>query len=227
MIDQQPTYHILVVDDDNRLRLLLQKYLTNNRFAVFEAANAQEALDLIATFTFDLIVMDVMMPGQDGYSLTKQLRSMGKTTPILMLTAMGDIDNRITGLEHGADDYLTKPFEPKELLLRINSILRRAGSLQSTDQLIFGPYVYKRKSGALTKNSEPVPLTTTEHELLRALANKAGGPVSREDLAHVLDTDNLRTVDVQITRLRKKIETNPAAPLFIQTVRGQGYSLVI
>lgn len=219
--------HILVIDDDTRLRGLLQKYLSNNDFEVSEAANAAEALDLIQLFSFDLLIMDVMMPGQDGYTLTKQLRENGYEIPILMLTAMGDIDNRITGLENGADDYLTKPFEPKELLLRIHNILRRAQSLGKAQSVSFGPYTYKINAGLLLKENEAVSLTTAEQELLRALAQKPNQVLSRETLANMLKTDNIRTVDVQITRLRKKIESDIKNPLYIQTVRGQGYSLVM
>ena len=219
--------HILVIDDDTRLRGLLQKYLSNNDFEVSEAANAEEALSLIQLFSFDLLVMDVMMPGKDGYTLTKQLRETDYDTPILMLTAMGDIDNRITGLENGADDYLTKPFEPKELLLRIHNILRRAQSKKQLESISFGPYTYKMITGILLKEDDPVSLTTAEQELLRALAQKPNQTLSREELADLLKTDNIRTIDVQITRLRKKIESDIKNPLYIQTVRGQGYSFVI
>ena len=219
--------HILVIDDDTRLRGLLQKYLSNNDFEVSEAANAEEALSLIQLFSFDLLVMDLMMPGKDGYTLTKQLRETDYDTPILMLTAMGDIDNRITGLENGADDYLTKPFEPKELLLRIHNILRRAQSKKQLESISFGPYTYKMITGILLKEDDPVSLTTAEQELLRALAQKPNQTLSREELADLLKTDNIRTIDVQITRLRKKIESDIKNPLYIQTVRGQGYSLVI
>ena len=166
------------------------------------------------------------MPGKDGYTLTKQLRETDYDTPILMLTAMGDIDNRITGLENGADDYLTKPFEPKELLLRIHNILRRAQSKKQLESISFGPYTYKMITGILLKEDDPVSLTTAEQELLRALAQKPNQTLSREELADLLKTDNIRTIDVQITRLRKKIESDIKNPLYIQTVRGQGYSLV-
>ncbi len=220
-------HHILVIDDDTRLRKLLNQYLSGNEFEVSEAANAAEALDLIRLFSFDLLVMDVMMPGQDGYELTKQLRATNYNTPILMLTAMGEIDHRLTGLENGADDYLTKPFEPKELLLRIHNILRRAGSQNQTQTVSFGPYHYKIDTGILLKNDEPVALTAVEQELLRALAKNPNRAVSREELADLLKTDNIRTVDVQITRLRKKIEADIKNPLYIQTVRGQGYSLTV
>lgn len=219
--------HILVIDDDTRLRGLLQQYLTGNDFEVSEAACAEQAQDLLNLFSFDLLIMDVMMPGQDGYTLTKQLRQNGYNTPILMLTAMGDIDNRITGLENGADDYLTKPFEPKELLLRIHNILRRSQTPTTTESITFGPYTYKITTGLLLKEEDAVSLTTVEQDLLRALAQKPNQTVTREQLAELLKTDNIRTVDVQITRLRKKIEPDIKNPLYIQTIRGQGYSLIV
>lgn len=217
---------ILVVDDDARLRRLLKKYLSDNGFIISEAANPDEAKELIDLFSFDLIIMDVMMPGMNGMDFTRQLRTDHINTPILMLTAMGDSDNRITGLESGADDYLPKPFEPRELLLRINSILRRISLSKPNEDLYFGAYSYNIKSGILKKNNEMIPLTTTEQELLKALAERAGETVSREELATLLETDNLRSIDVQITRLRKKIEADIKKPLCIQTVRGQGYTLV-
>ncbi|MGN1063252.1 MAG: response regulator [Alphaproteobacteria bacterium] len=223
-MDELP--HILVIDDDKRLRKLLNKYLTENSFIVSEAANPDEALDLLALFSFDLIIMDIMMPGKNGLDFTKQLRQGNLMTPILMLTAMGDSLNRISGLENGADDYLPKPFEPRELVLRINNILRRTKSYTMPDELYFGPYRYQMEKGQLLQNDAPVLLTTAEQDLLRALALKANEAVSREELGTALKTDNLRTVDVQITRLRKKLETDLKHPLYIQTIRGQGYMLV-
>lgn len=218
--------HILVIDDDKRLRKLLNKYLAENKFSVTEAANPAEAVDLLDLFIFDLIIMDIMMPGKNGLDFTKELRHTGLTTPILMLTAMGDSLNRITGLENGADDYLQKPFEPRELVLRINNILRRVGSNGAKADIYFGPYRYQIEKGQLSQNDTPILLTTAEQDLLRALALKANETVSREELGEALKTDNLRTVDVQITRLRKKLENDIKRPLCIQTVRGQGYMLV-
>ena len=218
--------HILVVDDDTRLRRLLKKYLSENNFCVSQASNAQEAKSLLDLFSFSLLVMDVMMPGQNGQDLTKELRENNIDVPILMLTAMGDIDNRISGLEAGADDYLPKPFEPKELLLRINNILKRQIQKEIKTKILFGDCVYELKTGRLTKEETPILLTSAEQDLLKILAGKIGEPISREEIASILKTDNLRAIDVQITRLRKKIETDIKKPICIQTVRGQGYILV-
>jgi two-component system phosphate regulon response regulator OmpR len=219
--------HILVIDDDTRLRRLLKKYLTDNGFEVSEASNPNEADDLLALFVFDLIIMDIMMPQKNGLDYTKELRERDLQTPILMLTAMGDSSNRITGLENGADDYLPKPFEPRELVLRINNILRRVMALRHSDEVYFGPYTYNLTTGALLQNDTQIVLTTAEQELLKALVSKAGETISREELGELLKTDNLRNIDVQITRLRKKLETDIKKPLCIQTVRGQGYLLVL
>lgn len=217
--------HILVIDDDTRLRRLLKKYLIDNGFEVSEASNPNEADDLMELFVFDLIIMDIMMPQKNGLDYTKELREQGVQTPILMLTAMGDSSNRITGLENGADDYLPKPFEPRELVLRINNILRRVVALRNSDEVYFGPYTYNLTNGILVQNDTPISLTTAEQELLRALASKVGETISREELGELLQTDNLRNIDVQITRLRKKLEIDIKKPLCIQTVRGQGYLL--
>ncbi len=219
--------HILVIDDDTRLRKLLNKYLTDNGFMVSEVSNPIEAEQILQLFVFDLIIMDVMMPQKNGLDFTKELRENGLSTPILMLTAMGDSSNRITGLENGADDYLPKPFEPRELVLRINNILKRVEALRPDDELYFGSYRYNLKTTELFQNDTPIMLTTAEQELLRALALKAGETVSRGELGEALKTDNLRSIDVQITRLRKKLETDIKKPQCIQTVRGQGYLLVV
>lgn len=223
-MDHQP--HILVIDDDLRLRKLLKKYLSENGFIISEAANAREAADLLELFSFDLLIMDVMMPEKNGMDFTKELRENGLMTPILMLTAMADSDDRINGLENGADDYLPKPFEPRELVLRINNILKRVAMLNPEEDIYFGPYKFNVQKGRLTRGDEPIVLTNAEQELLKALARKAGETVSREELGQLLETDNLRTIDVQITRLRRKIETDIKQPSCIQTVRGQGYALV-
>ena len=219
--------HLLVIDDDTRLRKLLKKYLTDNGFQISEAANAIETKELLQLFQFSLLIMDVMMPGQNGQELTKELRNNGFETPILMLTAMGDIDNRILGLEAGADDYLPKPFEPKELLLRINNILKRQKQQEASSEIYFGACCYNTKNARLTIQNHPVLLTGAEQDLLKILVQKAGHPVTRDELATFVGTDNERAVDVQITRLRKKIETDMKNPQCIQTVRGQGYMLVL
>lgn len=222
----QITPHILVVDDDTRLRRLLKKYLTENGFIVSQASGAQEAKELLKLFSFSILILDVMMPGQNGQELTKELRANGFETPILMLTAMGDIDNRIIGLEAGADDYLSKPFEPKELLLRINNILKRQIQHEVKKEVCFGDCVYDIKTKRLLKNEAPVLLTTAEQDLLNVLVSSLGDAISREDIALALKSDNLRAIDVQITRLRRKIETDIKKPICIQTVRGMGYILV-
>lgn len=221
------TPHILVIDDDTRLRKLLHKYLTDNNFNVSQASCPDEARDILNLFNFDLIIMDVMMPGTNGLDFTKELRDNNFKAPILMLTAMGDTSNRIAGLENGADDYLPKPFEPRELVLRINNILKRIEHLHVSEDIYFGPYQYNIKTGILTLNNKPISLTTVEQDLLKSLALKAGETVSREELGITLNTDNLRTIDVQITRLRKKLEDDIKNPICIQTVRGQGYILAI
>ena len=218
--------YILVVDDDTRLRRLLRRYLTGNGFQVSEAPTADESKPLIGCLQFDLIIMDVMMPGTTGPEMVRWLREQGNNTPVLMLTAMGDVDHRISGLEAGADDYLSKPFEPKELILRINNILRRTGKGTPTHKLVFGNCLFDSKTGILTRDGQTVPLTSLETELLRFLATRAGQTVSRTDLMPLMDTDNDRTVDVQMTRLRKKIETDASHPVCIQTIRGQGYRLI-
>ncbi|MBQ7412869.1 MAG: response regulator transcription factor [Alphaproteobacteria bacterium] len=217
---------ILVVDDDTRLRRLLRRYLTENGFRVSEAPTADDSEPLIACLQFDLIIMDMMMPGTTGIEMVQRLRENGNKTPILMLTAMGDVDHRISGLEAGSDDYLSKPFEPKELILRINNILRRTNQTTANRKVSFGNCLFDGKSGILTRDGQPVPLTGLETELLRFLASHAGQTVSRSDLMPLMDTDNDRTVDVQMTRLRKKIETDASHPVCIQTVRGQGYRLI-
>ena len=166
------------------------------------------------------------MPQKNGLDFTKELREANLTTPILMLTAMGDSSNRITGLENGADDYLPKPFEPRELVLRIHNILKRIASLHPNNEIHFGPYRYNTDTTELFQNDIPILLTTVEQDLLKALSSKAGETISREELAEILKTDNLRSIDVQITRLRKKLEPDIKKPQCIQTVRGQGYLLV-
>lgn len=221
---------ILVVDDDNRLRRLLQKFLTESGFRVFSAANAKEADTMMDWYAFDLLVVDVMMPEETGIDFTKRLRTNGKTVPVLMLTAMGETDDRITGLESGADDYLAKPFEPRELLLRLNSILRRVMSKppeKQKAQVKFGEHYYDLDEHALFRGTERIRLPFAEAALLQLLAERAGQDISREELAQKTGNEtNLRTIDVQITRLRRKIEPDVRTPRYIQTIRGKGYSLI-
>ena len=216
--------HVLIVDDDKRLRQLLKDYLAQNDFVVSEAANARDAEDLLRYLKPDVIVMDIMMPEKNGDVLTKELRQKGVVIPILILTARGDSASRIAGLEVGADDYLPKPFEPKELVLRLNNLLKRQAQLDET-VFSFGPYSYNLSSGVLKKGKEQLALTTAEQALLTFLIHQNNQIVSREMIAAHLNLENVRTVDVQITRLRKKLETAPTEH-FIQTIRGKGYRLI-
>lgn len=220
--------HVLVVDDDTRLRALLKKFLRANGYMVTAAANAAEARQYMGALTFDLLVVDVMMPGEDGYALTKTIRA-ASAVPILMLTAMGEPSDRIKGLELGVDDYMAKPFEPKELVLRIGSILRRApppSQDTSRAELKFGACRYDLARKQLTQDGQPVHLTAGEMELLHLLAQKANAAIERSDLG-ITEANgfNPRTIDVQITRLRRKIEPDPRQPRYLQTVRGTGYML--
>ncbi|WDI30592.1 response regulator [Hyphococcus flavus] len=218
--------HILVVDDDDRIRTLLKRYLAESGFRASIAADATQARSLIAAFDFDLFIFDVMMPGETGFSLTKFVRDISNV-PILLLTARGLPEDRIEGLEAGADDYLSKPFEPRELLLRVNSLLRRSKPAQlSRKEVQFGDCNFSIGRGELRKNGELVRLTAGEASLLRALAQKPREPISREALAQQSDAGMERSVDVQVTRLRKKIEEDPRAPIYLQTVRGVGYALM-
>ncbi len=220
--------HILVIDDDRRLRELLSRYLTENGFRVTVAANAAEARQRMGGVAFDVLIVDVMMPGEDGLSLTRSLRET-TNVPILILTARGEADARIEGLETGADDYLAKPFEPRELLLRINNVLKRSnlGDEPLIEHLRFGPFTFHLQRLELTRNNQPVRLTDRERQILRAFAEAPGQTVDRMALLGDDGPAGDRTVDVQINRLRRKIEDDPSNPLYLQTVRGYGYRLVI
>lgn len=231
MIDIAP--HLLIVDDDERIRGLLRKFLMRHGFLVTAARDAAHARRILLGLDFDLMVLDVMMPGEDGMSLTRAIRETSDT-PILLLTAKGEIDDRIAGLEAGADDYLAKPFEPKELLLRINAILRR---MPDTDQADAAPKVlhlgairYDIDRGELWQGDASVRLTATESQLMRIFSKSTGEAVSRAKLVEELGRDKgqaqERAVDVQITRLRRKLEEDPKQPRYLQTVRGAGYMLV-
>ncbi len=220
--------HILVVDDDTRLRALLQKFLMERGFRVTTAKDASDARAKLGGLDFDLIVLDIMMPGETGLELTRALRKVGNV-PILLLTAMGESDDRINGLESGADDYLTKPFEPQELVLRINAILRRVSQPPETREgtVNFGAFSFDLDRDQLQNGSEFIHLTDAESALLRALARQPGVPMSRDSLLKKGPfSGNARTVDVQMTRLRRKIETDPKYPRYLQTVRGTGYVLI-
>lgn len=218
--------HILVVDDDDRLRALLKKYLREQGFMVTAAADAAEARRRMAWFVFDLVVLDVMMPGESGVDLLHSLPEHDRGR-VLMLSALGEAEDRVRGLEAGAQDYLVKPFEPKELVLRIRTILRRgAGQAVKPGCISFGEFRFDCALSQLRKGQEPVYLTSGEMAMLKLLAEHAGKPVTREELAGAMPGGgNERAVDVQITRLRKKIEESEGRPVHLQTVRGAGYVL--
>lgn len=230
-MEQEPV-HILVVDDDQRLRDLLGKFLADKGYRVSVAADASEARGRLRGVDFDLMILDRMMPGEDGLSFIRDWRQQNDT-PVLMLTAMGDVEDRIAGLEGGADDYLSKPFEPRELLLRIGAILRRADMVKEIDEQVpnvvhFGGFSFDCRRRLLTHGDTSVRLTEAEAGLLAVLASSSGTALSRESLAaRDGQGGNARTVDVQITRLRRKIEQDPKFPRYLQTVRGMGYMLCV
>lgn len=217
---------ILVIDDDTRLRNLLGKFLNDNGFIAELVKDAIEAGEVIAKNQFDILVVDVMMPNLNGIEFTKKLRQDGNNTPILMLTAMAETDERIEGLEAGADDYLAKPFEPKELLLRINNILKRSNKV-SYNKLIyqFGDFSFDMDNLRLKKGADYIHITESEANILKILCQNIGKKVSRDQLSKSCGGIDHRSIDVQMTRLRRKIEDNPKQPNFLQTARGYGYLL--
>ena len=220
--------HILVVDDDRRIRELLQSYLADNGYRVSAAASAAEARDRMRGLAFDLVILDVMMPGESGVALATALRQGRQQVPILMLSALAETQDRIAGLAAGSDDYLSKPFEPRELLLRIQSLLRRARpEAEEPREVVFGPCLFNVQRGDLSRAGASVRLTTREKEMLRLLARRPGQPLSRQELAAPGQEDSARGVDVQINRLRQKIEDDPGNPVHLQTVRGAGYALYV
>jgi len=222
--------HILVVDDDRRLRDLLARFLSENGFRVTVAKDTLEARARRELFIFDGVVLDVMMPGENGFDFARVLRAESDI-PIMMLTARVDTMDRVEGLEIGADDYLPKPFEPRELLLRLNNMLRRtaaatAKAVEPADTVSFGDFIFRIERGELRQGNELVRLTDRERELLQILARKYGETVPREEIAGDEELGE-RTVDVQINRLRRKIEADPSNPVHLQTVRGAGYRLLV
>ncbi len=227
-VPDEATPHILIVDDDTRIRELLKKYLADNGYRTSAAADASQAQEKMAALAYDLLVLDVMMPGINGLEFTERLRKQQNAVPILLLTARAEVEQRIEGLMMGADDYLPKPFDPKELLLRVQNILRRSLSeddlLDPPKEISFGDFVFIYASGELTKAGTRIMLTTRDIELLRHLTAAPGRIVSRLKLAHGEHISE-RAVDVQINRLRRKIEADPRDPLYLQTVRGSGYVL--
>ncbi len=222
-----PDAHILVVDDDDRIRVLLRRYLAETGYRVTAAAHAAAADRLIGSVDFDLVILDIMMPGQSGLAFLSQIREAGDTTPVVLLTARDGVEDRLEGLKRGADDYLPKPFEPEELALRIAAILRRA---RETDRgggvVALGELAFHPKRAELLRGDERIRLTEAELQLLTALAKRKGEAVSRKKLAALTSSGLERSVDVQVTRLRRKIEPDPREPVHLQTVRGVGYRLV-
>lgn len=221
MIDR----HVLLVDDDNRIRELLNRYLSSQGFSVTDAPEASSARKLLEMFAFDVAILDVMMPGEDGFSLLSFIRTTSQM-PVLLLTAKGLPQDRIEGLKIGADDYLPKPFEPEELALRLNAILRRTAKVAPVREISLSGLVFDPDRSLLKDDKRTIRLTESETQLLLILASKVGEAVSREDLAPNPDAALDRSIDVQITRLRRKIEPDPAKPVHILTVRGIGYRLM-
>jgi two-component system phosphate regulon response regulator OmpR len=216
-------YHILVIDDDDEIRQLLAKYLNKNGYIVSLASNTTIAEELFELFQFDLVILDVLMPKETGLEFLKR-----KTLkqPVIMLTALGDVDDRINGLESGAEDYIAKPFEPKELLIRIEKLILRFKKDSLTEKKIkFGDFQFDLERKTLLHNNVPIPLTTSQRDLLNIFTKNLGIIISREEIAKQLNDINIRTIDTQITRLRSKIEKDPKSPIFLQTVRNHGYVL--
>ena len=218
--------HILVVDDDDRIRALVSRYLNEHGFLSFTAADAKEAVEILKIGVFDALIVDVMMPGQNGRDFTRELRRRSDV-PVLLLTAMGEVEDRIGGLESGADDYLTKPFDPRELLLRLQAILRRRPDEKPAQkQYRIGRWLYDPAVPELVDANTRVRLTDVETNLLKALTRKPDVIMSRDDLAALCGVDAAeRTIDVQVTRLRRKLEEDSKTPRYLQTVRGKGYLL--
>ena len=219
-------FHLLIIDDDERIRVLLQKFLIKNGYLVSVARDAGHARRILAGLDFDLIIMDVMMPGEDGVSLTKHLREK-RNTPILLLTAKGETVDRIRGLEAGADDYLAKPFEPKELLLRIKNILNKTKKNDQKRIIHFDNIKIDLNKLLVIKNENEFKINNTEKIILEKMINNPGKTFSRGDIGELIDLDKERSIDVIITRLRKKIENDPKNPKYLQTLRGVGYVLWI
>ncbi|MCJ8142075.1 response regulator transcription factor [Ancylobacter sp. A5.8] len=220
--------HLLIVDDDRRIRDLISRFLSEHGYRVTTAESAADARGRLSGLTFDLLILDVMMPGENGFELAQFVRS-GSHVPILMLTARAETQDRITGLEIGADDYLAKPFEPRELLLRIGNIIKRSAAppTQVIEAVRFGPFMFHLERGELTREDEPVRLTDRERDMLRVLSERPGDTVPRQALVAPGVAAGDRAVDVQVNRLRRKIERDPANPAYVQTVRGVGYRLVV
>ena len=218
--------HILIVDDDNRIRDLLKEYLKENKFIVSTAENAQAAKNQLKQFKFDLLVLDVMMPGQDGYELTKEIKK-NYITPVILLTAKGEVENRIKGLELGADDYIGKPFEPRELLLRIKNIISKNNKIDLNIKHLVGHAKVDLNKMIIDLNNKIRKINNSEKEVLIEMLSNPGKTFSREEIGKISSINQERSIDVMITRLRQKIELNPKNPKYLQTIRGSGYVLWI
>ena len=220
------TFHILVVDDDNRIRELVKQYLEENQFLVTTAIDAFDAKKKIQIIKFDILILDIMMPGESGLALTKEIKK-NNNTPIILLTAKGEAQDRIEGLELGADDYLGKPFEPKELLLRINNILQKIQKPALPEEIYVGNTLINLKKSNIKINNKTRKINPQEKKILEKMLGSPGKVFSREDIGKIIHLSKERTVDVMITRLRQKIESNPKNPKYLQTIRGSGYVLWI
>ena len=220
------TFHILVVDDDDRIRELVKEYLEENNFLITTAKDSLDAKEKFKIIKFDLIVLDIMMPGQSGLSLTKEIKKEN-SIPIILLTAKGETVNRIEGLEIGADDYLGKPFEPKELLLRIKNKLNKTKKIPLPNEVYIGNAVINLKKLSIKLNEKVIKINPQERKILEKMLESPGKVFSREDIGKIINISKERTIDVMITRLRQKIETNPKNPKYLQTIRGSGYVLWI
>ena len=220
------TFHILVVDDDNRIRELVKEYLEENKFLVSTAKNASEAKEKIEIIKFDILILDIMMPGESGLSLTKSIKK-NSSTPIILLTAKGEAQDRIAGLEFGADDYLGKPFEPKELLLRINNILNKIQKPILSDEIYIGSSIVNLKKSIINNSNKIIKINPQEKKILEKMLSFPGKVFSRDDIGKLININKERTIDVMITRLRQKIESDTKNPKYLQTIRGSGYVLWI
>jgi len=216
--------HILVVDDDDRIRSLLKDYLEGNNYIISTAENAEEAKNKLEYFKFDLIILDVMMPGQNGYDLTKDVKKKMKI-PIILLTAKGEVENRIKGLELGADDYLGKPFEPKELLLRVKNIINKSAKINLSLEHCVGNSKIDLNKMSISLNDKTTKINNSEKKVLIQMLSNPGKTFSREEISKISGINQERSIDVMITRLRQKIEINPKNPKYLQTIRGSGYVL--
>ena len=223
---EKNNFHILVVDDDDKIKNLIKQFLIEKDFIVSTASNAEEAKKKIDIFDFNLMVLDVMMPGQDGYELTKEIKQ-SRNIPIILLTAKGEVESRIHGLELGADDYLGKPFEPKELLLRINNILDKTKKINLSDEIYIGNTLVNLKKLFIKMNGKTKKINPQEKKILEKMLETPGKIFSRDDIGKIINISKERTIDVMITRLRQKIELNPKYPKYLQTIRGSGYVLWI